>query len=304
LEAVVLSEKFLINNKQKAMLKLEAILAKQFSEVTQEERAFMLSMKEDLGDAVVKKYKLDEVAAGDEAGAEEEKEEEAGEEKKEEATEEKKEEGEKEEGTEEEKKEEEGEAETKVEAAEDKGATPEDKLKAFMKKCKEDGMDEEATKEAVKKYKEKMKMSEGEMEKIQMSEKITALEKENAAFKFKEREAVVNGEVAKVICSETNTKAAFLPKHKDAIQEFALTLSEDSCKKFFAILAGAKQAVIFDESGSGEDNEDGVEPTKTADGTPIDPESAKIADEASKIVASEKVSLEVAMVMAEKKFKK
>ena len=273
------------------MLNLEKIIAKELADVTAEEKAFLITCKEDLDTETVKKFKLDETEKTEEEKENEEAAAAIAKEAEEKAQAEAQ-------AAAEAKEAEEKELEEKIEAAEKSG------LDKFKADCKAKGMSEDEITAACKKYKEKQKMSEtAQAEKIQMSEKIQALEKENEAFKMREKEALVAGELNKVIFSETNKKASFLPKQKEAIQEFAMKLNDEDCKKFFEILDGAKKANLFSEEGSDEDNDE-KELTKAKDGTPIDTESKELSDEAARISASEKVSFEQALIMAEKKLKK
>jgi len=275
LEAVVMSEKFLINNKKS--MKLEEIISKKVEDVTKEEMTFMESVSADLDEETQKKFSLGNFkkkAAEDEEDMKEM-----------------------------------SEADKKAFAK----MTPEEK-KAFKAKkaAEKKECDEKAAlaeKEKIE-AEEKAKIEASEKEKKGMSEteialntKLEMAEKEIQAFKMREKEVMISGELGKVIMSETNKLASFLPKTSDAIKEFAMSLGEEDCKKFFEILGQAKKSQLFSEDGSGADSE-GKNAEKAKDGTPIDAESQELSDEASRIQASEKVSYEEALVMAEKKLKK
>lgn len=276
LEAVVLSENILISKKNNSM-KLQEILAKEAADVTAEEKQFMESMIKDLDAETIKKYSLAE--------------------KKEEEDPEEKEMCNKMSDSEKE--------DFKKMTPEEKKKFIADKKAAEKKKASEDAAKAEEEKIAAEKAaneaaeEEKKKMSEAQLgEKLTLAEKeLIQAKEEIKKFEMKERSMIIDGSIEKVVCSESNKKGSFLPKSKDAIKEFAETLSTDQCKKFFEILGEAKKAQVFGELGSGEDGLGDIA-GKGKDGTPIDSESAMLAEEAKKIQTSEKVSLEQATIMA------
>lgn len=279
LEAVVLSERIL-SRKQKTMFKLDEVLAKDPSAISAEERAFLVSMKEDLDKSTVEKFKLDETQETDEEKAAREAKE------KEEADAKAAEEAKK---TEEEaaaaKKAEEEAAAAKAaeeaaaaEAAKG-GETPEQKLEASEAKVK-------ATETELEKTKRELSELKAEKRKKEFSEKISA-------FKF----------------SEETKKGLILPKSIDKVQAFAESLNEEQAGKFFEILGELPQKGIFKEIGATGDGEgagvNGVDMSKKP--ANVDEMSFAIAETAKQIAASEKkadgsaYSLQEATIEADKR---
>lgn len=222
LEAIVLSEQFLISKSK--VMELEKIIAKEPSELTAEEKTFLISMKEDLDADTIKKFSLDE-------GGESEEEKKSREEK--EATD---------------KAEADKRAEVEKATADAKAKEEADaKAKAEAEEKAKGGGGEEKEEEAEKQFAEKVKASEA---------KIAGLEKEVGELKQEKKKASVDNIVGKLVCSEENKNGVILLKSKDKVSEFAMSLNEDQMAKFEEIMKELPKANVFGEIGSGKDGEE------------------------------------------------
>jgi hypothetical protein len=295
LEAVMLSESMLTSNK-KAMFKLEEVLAKEAEAINADERAFLITMSEDLDENDIKKFSLAETKVGDKCAKCAD-----GKMKKEDGglicsscgAKKKMSEADAQE-TEEEK--------TAREALEKEA---DDKKAADEAEAAKKAEEEAAAKAAAE--------AEGDDKKIEMSEKafkakedeLAQAKKELSEMKFKERKNEISNSIEKLKFSEYKKEGIFLPKSVDKVQEFCEGLSEDQQAKFFEIMEELPKKSIFGEIGKGGEGDADME------GKPegVDEASWKLDQTAKQIQTSEKkadgtpFTYSEALMIAEKRVK-
>ncbi len=136
-----------------------------------------------------------------------------------------------------------------------------DEQKERFKDVLVEGEKEEEMEEKKEEEKEEEREEEKEEEKVDASEKIMLSKN---ALKFLETQAQegvkamakwrmseVEGYAKEMTFSETNTKGRFLPKSRDKVVSFLLSLSEKQQKAFKDIVGELPQANLFTELGKG-----------------------------------------------------
>jgi len=162
----------------------------------------------------------------------------------------------------------------------------------------------EADKTAAEKAKQKAK-AEADAAAVQASEgKITMSEVE--AKKLREdsvalRKMQLSEKIGSFIYSESNADGKLPATLKDKVTEFAMSLNEDQATKFYEIIGGMPSAKLFAELGeSALANNDGSVAPKG-----VDEESFNLDKKAKELMkANDKLTLEAALVMAEKELAK
>lgn len=294
LEAVVLSEKMLTRNKKAMKFNLEEVLAKKAEDVSSEERAFLLTMKEDLDESDVKKFELSELKAGDsctkcgkgtmkksgdmlECSS-------CGTKKKM--------------------------SESSAEETEEEKAAREaqEKADAEKKAAEEAEVAKKAEEEAAR-----SKEGEGEDKKVEMSEKavkgmeaeLEKTKKELSELKMKETKASIASSLDKFKFSEDKKEGILLPKTVEKAQSFAESLNEDQRKQFFEIMEEMPKKQMFGEIGKGGEFSINMDqkPVGVSDESWTLDQTAKQIQNSEKKADGSAYSYEEAVMLAEKRTK-